>query len=180
MFEENIFGLVKQKELLQIGYDVTRQNEPADQLFGDIKTDNLMAYWETMSSQYNLPVMAQYHAFDTVTQKTMRRPIDAKNIEKGLIKSKIATSERLQALVRENDGFRISEEDLKLRGPGDFFGSRQHGLPTLHIADLASSLDVLKEAQEEAARLLRADPGLEGHPDLKARVAQVVRGAENS
>ena len=90
------------------------------------------------------------------------------------------SSERLQALVRENDGFRISEEDLKLRGPGDFFGSRQHGLPTLHIADLASSLDVLKEAQEEAARLLRADPGLEGHPDLKARVAQVVRGAENS
>ena len=90
------------------------------------------------------------------------------------------SSERLQALVRENDGFRISEEDLKLRGPGDFFGSRQHGLPTLHIADLASSLDVLKEAQEEAARLLRADPELKGHPDLKARVAQVVRGAENS
>lgn len=123
MFEENIFGLVKQKELLQIGYDVTRQNEPADQLFGDIKTDNLMAYWETMSSQYNLPVMAQYHAFDTVTQKTMRRPIDAKNIEKGLIKSKIATSERLQALLDRgvadetelrkrvfNDGATVSEE----------------------------------------------------------------------
>ena len=89
------------------------------------------------------------------------------------------SSERLDALVRENDGFRISEEDLRLRGPGDFFGSRQHGLPTLHIADLAASLDVLKEAQAEAARLLEADPGLERHPALKERVAAVLRGAEN-
>ena len=88
MFEENIFGLVPKKDLLDIGYDVTRQNEPADRLFGDVKTDNLLAYWETMSSEYNLPVMAQYHAFDTVTRKTIRRPIDTKNIEKGLTKGK--------------------------------------------------------------------------------------------
>lgn len=123
MFEENVFGLVPKKDLLQIGYDVTRQNEPADQLFGDVKTDNLIAYWETMSSEYNLPVMAQFHAFDTVTRQTMRRPIDTKNIEKGLIKVKIPTSERLQALIDRgvtgeselvkrvlNDGFTVSEE----------------------------------------------------------------------
>ena len=123
MFEENIFGLVPKKDLLDIGYDVTRPNEPADQLFGDIKTDNLLAYWETMSSEYNLPVMAQYHAFDTVTRKTIRRPIDTKNIEKGLIKVKIPTTERLQQLLDRgvvaqtalekrvlDDGFTVSEE----------------------------------------------------------------------
>lgn len=123
MFEENILGMVSKKDLLQIGYDVTRQNEPADQLFGDVKTENLLAYWETMSSEFNLPVMAQFHAFDTVTQKTMRRPIDSKNVEKGLIKVKIPTSERLQALIDRgvtsqtelekrvfNDGFTVSEE----------------------------------------------------------------------
>jgi len=123
MFEENVFGMVPKKDLLQIGFDVFRENEPSDQLFGDIKTDNLLAYWETMSSEYNLPVMAQYHAFDTVTRKTMRRPIDTKNIEKGLIKVKIPTTERLQALIDRgvtmeealkkyvlNDGFIVSEE----------------------------------------------------------------------
>ena len=88
------------------------------------------------------------------------------------------SAERLDALVKESDGFRISEEDLKLRGPGDFFGSRQHGLPTLHIADLAASLDVLKEAQEEAARLLAADPALEKHPALRQRVESIFRDAE--
>ena len=88
------------------------------------------------------------------------------------------SAERLDALVKESDGFRISEEDLKLRGPGDFFGSRQHGLPTLHIADLAASLDVLKEAQAEAARLLAADPSLKSHPALRQRVESIFRNAE--
>ena len=88
------------------------------------------------------------------------------------------SAERLEALVKESDGFRISEEDLKLRGPGDFFGSRQHGLPTLHIADLAASLDVLKEAQAEAARLLAQDPTLEKHPPLKRRVESIFQNAE--
>ena len=87
------------------------------------------------------------------------------------------SAERLNALVRESDGFRISEEDLKLRGPGDFFGSRQHGLPTMHIADLAASLDVLKEAQAEAERLLSEDPTLEKHTALRRRVESIFQNA---
>ena len=71
------------------------------------------------------------------------------------------TRERLKTLTRTTDGFRIAEEDLKLRGPGDFFGQRQHGLPQLHIADLAGDTRVLKEAQEAAAELLARDPGLD-------------------
>jgi len=67
---------------------------------------------------------------------------------------------RLKIMTKTNDGFKISEEDLRLRGPGDFFGSRQHGLPQMHVADLGADLDVLQRAQEEAQLLLRADPEL--------------------
>ena len=68
--------------------------------------------------------------------------------------------ERLRVLAKTSDGFQIAEEDLRLRGPGDFFGSRQHGLPQLGIADLAGDMRVLKQAQSAAEELLRADPGL--------------------
>lgn len=81
---------------------------------------------------------------------------------------------RLGVMTKSNDGFRIAEEDLKLRGPGDFFGERQHGLPELHIADLASSLDILKLAQEEASGLLSRDPELKSCPALRNRVKRML------
>ena len=68
--------------------------------------------------------------------------------------------QRLRTLASTTDGFKISEEDLKLRGPGDFFGSRQHGLPQMKLADLAGDMRLLSEAQESARRLLMADPTL--------------------
>lgn len=55
---------------------------------------------------------------------------------------------RLEVLCSTNDGFAIADEDLKMRGPGDFFGSRQHGLPELQIADLAENMDILRSAQD--------------------------------
>ena len=67
---------------------------------------------------------------------------------------------RLKVMEQTNDGFKISEEDLKLRGPGDFFGSRQHGLPEMHIADLCTDIRLLHDAQEAAQELLKADPEL--------------------
>ena len=81
---------------------------------------------------------------------------------------------RLRVMTKSNDGFRIAEEDLKLRGPGDFFGERQHGLPELHIADLASSLDILKLAQEEASGLLSRDPELNSCPALRYKVKRML------
>ena len=63
-------------------------------------------------------------------------------------------------MEQTTDGFKISEEDLKLRGPGDFFGSRQHGLPEMHIADLGMDMKVLSDAQTAALELLKADSGL--------------------
>ncbi|MBO5728135.1 MAG: ATP-dependent DNA helicase RecG, partial [Oscillospiraceae bacterium] len=68
---------------------------------------------------------------------------------------------RLKALAGTTDGFKIAEEDLKLRGPGDFFGDRQHGLPQLHIADLAGDTRLLKQAQDAARAMLTDDPTLE-------------------
>ena len=100
-WEDNIFGKVSKQDWLDVGTQIpTRQNDPIDRLFGDTKTDNLVAYWESLASEYSIPVMAQFHGFDTEAQKTFRVPIDTHNIEKGLIKVKINQSERLRALTR--------------------------------------------------------------------------------
>lgn len=83
------------------------------------------------------------------------------------------SDERLRAMTKLSDGFRLSEEDLRLRGPGDFFGSRQHGMPEMKIASLADSLDVLSAAQDEAQRLLESDPELKNYPALEKRVKKL-------
>ncbi len=69
--------------------------------------------------------------------------------------------ERLAVLCKTNDGFKIAEEDLRLRGPGDFFGSRQSGLPDMRISSFASDMDVLVKAQEAAKKVMSEDPDLE-------------------
>ncbi len=71
------------------------------------------------------------------------------------------TARRLDILCRSNDGFVIAEEDMRLRGPGDFFGSRQSGLPSLKIASLMTDSRILYAARDEAQRILEADPYLE-------------------
>ena len=83
--------------------------------------------------------------------------------------------ERLRVLSKTNDGFKIAEEDLRLRGPGDFFGERQHGLPQLSIADLTGDMRVLKQAQGAAEELLRSDPDLSRpeHTGLLERVRRL-------
>jgi ATP-dependent DNA helicase RecG len=67
---------------------------------------------------------------------------------------------RLQAMGRTNDGFQIAEEDLALRGPGDFFGIRQSGFPDFRVAHLVRDTPILVEARKEAFRLIREDPKL--------------------
>ena len=69
-------------------------------------------------------------------------------------------AQRLKIMCDTNDGFRIAEQDLAMRGPGDFFGSRQHGLPETHIADLTSDMNVLFDAQNAAKAVLDRDPTL--------------------
>lgn len=67
---------------------------------------------------------------------------------------------RLKIMSEISDGFELSREDLKMRGPGDFFGSKQHGLPKLKIADMSEDIEVLKDAQEESKRIFESDPSL--------------------
>ncbi|MCD8116415.1 MAG: ATP-dependent DNA helicase RecG [Oscillospiraceae bacterium] len=76
---------------------------------------------------------------------------------------------RLAIMTKTGDGFKIAEEDLRLRGPGDFFGSRQHGLPEMHIADLSADMRVLKQAQQEAQDTLARDPSLEQPENIPLR-----------
>lgn len=122
-WENNILGFVPKTDWLDIPFRVERPNDPADQLFDDRKTDNLVAEWQTIADEYQIPVMAQFHGFDTESQTTFRVPVDTHNIEKGLIKVKINQSERMRALLRSgvngddalydyviNDGLRLAEQ----------------------------------------------------------------------
>ncbi len=81
---------------------------------------------------------------------------------------------RLDILCKSSDGFKVAEEDLRLRGPGDFFGSRQSGLPEMHVADLGADAQILQRAQQTALQLLDRDPEL-ASPEHKALREQVDR-----
>lgn len=122
-WENNVLGFVPKTDWLEVPFDPTRPNDTADQLIDDVRTDNLMAEWQSIAAAHQIPAMAMFHGFDTEAQKTVRVPIDTHNIEKGLIKVKINQSERLRALTRSgvqgddalyryvmNDGFNLAEQ----------------------------------------------------------------------
>ena len=75
--------------------------------------------------------------------------------------------------MHTNDGFVIAQKDLEMRGAGDFFGTRQHGLPPMKMANLAGDTRLLEQARQEADALLEQDPELEGQPLLKAKVQKL-------
>lgn len=92
------------------------------------------------------------------------------------------TLQRLKALCKTTDGFRIAEEDLQLRGPGDFFGSRQSGLPTFRVANLSMDLQTLKDAQKASARWIDT-AGTADTPEaaaLRSRIGELFRRAEGT
>lgn len=124
LWEDEIFGKVRSQDWIDVGsLPPARPNDPIDGLFADEKTDNIVARWETLAAEFQIPVMAQFHAFDTEARTTFRAPIDTHNIEKGLVKVKINQSERLRALMRSgvqgdqalydyvlNDGVRLADQ----------------------------------------------------------------------
>ena len=92
------------------------------------------------------------------------------------------TLQRLKALCKTTDGFKIAEEDLKLRGPGDFFGSRQSGLPAFRVADLSYDLATLKEAQAASAQWID-EHGTSDEPEavaLRERIGELFRRSEGT
>ena len=92
------------------------------------------------------------------------------------------TLQRLKALCKTTDGFKIAEEDLKMRGPGDFFGSRQSGLPTFRVANLSMDLQTLKDAQAASAQWIETE-GTAETPEgiaLRQRIGELFRRAEGT
>jgi ATP-dependent DNA helicase RecG len=92
------------------------------------------------------------------------------------------TLQRLKAFCKTTDGFKIAEEDLKMRGPGDFFGSRQSGLPTFRVASLSMDLQTLKDAQAASAAWIDAE-GTEDTPEaiaLRDRIGELFVRAEGT
>ena len=92
------------------------------------------------------------------------------------------TLQRLKALCKTTDGFKIAEEDLALRGPGDFFGSRQSGLPTFRVANLSYDLQTLKDAQTASAKWID-ESGTSDAPEavaLRARIGELFKRADGT
>lgn len=121
-FEDGILGLVSETDWLSIPFSPVRPNDPTDQLFSDEKTNNIAAKWQTIAAEYQTPVMAQFHGFDTQAKTTFRIPVDTHSVEKGLIKVKINQSERMRTLLHSgvrqddlynyviNDGYNLAQQ----------------------------------------------------------------------
>ena len=90
------------------------------------------------------------------------------------------TLRRLKVMTQTSDGFKIAEEDLRLRGPGDFFGQRQHGLPGLRVADIGCDTQLLREAQTAADALLERDPALRSCPATAERMEELFAEAADT
>ncbi|MDD2628449.1 MAG: ATP-dependent DNA helicase RecG, partial [Clostridia bacterium] len=82
-------------------------------------------------------------------------------------KQALSSMKRLKIMESSNDGFNIAEQDLELRGPGDFFGTRQHGLPEFKLADLMKNMTTLKLATDAAKHTMSDDPGLKKEENQK-------------
>lgn len=91
------------------------------------------------------------------------------------------TKARIDTMVRTSDGFEIANEDLRLRGPGDFFGSKQHGLPELKIADMSSDIDILQETKVLSEKILKEDPKLtkDDNKGLRKLVTKLFNNIKN-
>ena len=85
---------------------------------------------------------------------------------------------RIEVLEQTDDGFKIAEEDLRLRGPGEFFGTKQHGLPELKVADLIKDFDLLRMARADAREIIKEDPALAAphHQQLRREVIRAYEG----
>jgi ATP-dependent DNA helicase RecG len=92
------------------------------------------------------------------------------------------TLQRMKAFCKTTDGFKIAEADLQLRGPGDFFGSRQSGLPVFRVANLSLDLQTLKTAQEASVRWIETQ-GTANTPEaeaLRRRIAELFRRCQGT
>lgn len=182
-WEKNIFGMIPEAEWLNVGFNVTRPNDPVDGLFGDERTNNLMAQWQSIAAEYQIPVMAQFHGFDTESKTTFRVPVDTHNIEKGLIKVKINQSERLRELIRSgvrndemldyvlNDGIRLADQ-VVTRSKVAKNELMATGKVTIHENDLDLTVDYGVPADNVAFTL-----DLSADADVPSQIQAIIDAA---
>ena len=182
-WENNILGFVPKTDWLDIPFQIQRPNDPADLLFGDQRTDNLVAEWESIAAEYQIPVMAQFHGFDTESQTTLRAPIDHHNIEKGLIKVKINQSERMRALLRSgvqgdtalydyviNDGVRLADQVVTRTKV-----AKNELLATGQITIIENNLNLTVDyGVPEGNKALELDFGAGAAQDIPSQIQSIV------
>jgi hypothetical protein len=188
LFKNNVLGFIPEQDWLTVGFDVTRPNDPIDSLFGDERTDNLVAYWQSIAAEYQIPVMAQFHGFDTEAQKTFRVPVDTHNIEKGLIKVKMNQSERLRELRNSgvqgdqaiydyvmNDGLRLADQVVTRTKV-----AKNELLATGKVTIKENDLDLTVDYGVPNAHLtLTLDFGAGAQTDIPTQLQNIVDGAAN-
>lgn len=187
-WENNILGFIPRTDWLDVPFQITRPGDPVDVLFGDQKTDNLVAEWESIATEYQIPVMAQFHGFDTESQTTFRVPIDTHNIEKGLIKVKINQSERMRALLRSgvqgdealydyvvNDGARLAEQVVTRTKV-----AKNELLATGQVTIKENNLNLTVDYGVPAAnKALQLDFGDEADTDIPSQIEKIVSDASD-
>ena len=126
-FINETLGMLNPADTLSTGFqNVARPNDPLEGLFTDQTTPNLVATYHTMASEYSIPQMAQFHAFDVPAQKSLPAPIDEHNVEKGLIKVKRNTTE----LLRQLTGRGVTVESELYNAVMDFAGDLSNQVVT--------------------------------------------------
>ena len=187
IFHNGVLGFIPEKDWLTVGFDVRRQGDPIDGLFGDERTDNMVAYWQSLASDYMLPGIAQFHAFDAEAQKAVRIPVDTRSIEKGLIKVKRNTSELLRAATRAgvqgdraiyeyvmNDGLALSERVITRTKV-----AKNELLATGKVTIKENDLDVTVDYGVPVANLrLELDFGVGATKDIPSQLQAIVDNAK--
>ena len=187
-WENNILGFVPKTDWLDVPFQIERPGDPADALFGDQKTANLVAEWESIASEYQIPVMAHFHGFDTEANTTFRIPIDTHNIEKGLIKVKINQSERMRALLRSgvngdetlydyviNDGVRLAEQVVTRTKV-----AKNELLATGEVTIKENNLDLTVDYGVPAAnKAYTLDFGAGASEDIPAQIQKIIDDASD-
>ncbi len=188
-FINETLGMVNPKDFLSTGFQtVARPADPLEGLFTDQVTPNLVAEYYTMQSQYNIPQIAQFHAFDVPAQKSIPAPIDEHNVEKGLIKVKRSTTELLRQLTRRG----VNQEEALYNKVMDFAAdladqvvtrakvARAEVLATGQFTINENGIDITVDYGVPAAnKSLTIDLGAGASTDVASQIQEIVDNASD-
>lgn len=186
-FINETLGMLNPADTLTTGFqNVARPNDPLEGLFTDQTTTNLVATYHTMASEYSIPQMAQFHAFDVEAQKSIPAPIDEHNVEKGLIKVKRNTSELLRQLTSRG----VTVESELYNAVMDFAGDLSNQVVTrakVARAELMATGQVTIEENGIGITVnygvpaenmaLTIDLGTEAEKDVPTQIQEIVDAA---